>query len=355
MAVVPSGVRVLREAGHRVIVEQGAGRGCGIADDEFIGAGAEIAGSSEEVYGGSEMVVKVKEPLPEEYPHLREGLTLFTFLHLAPLPELTDRLVASGCTAIAYETVELTDGTLPLLTPMSEVAGRLSVQIGAHYLLKANGGRGILLGGVPGVEKGSVAIIGGGTVGLNAATMAVGVGAEVTVLNRGLDKLRYLDDLFGGRVTTLQANPSAIEGAVAESDVLVGAVLVTGARAPKLVTSEMVSRMKRGSVIVDVSVDQGGCVETIRPTTHSEPVYEVEGVIHYGVTNMPGAVPRTSTFALTNATLPYVVTIANLGLTGAVEKDEALARGVNVRRGDITCTAVADAQGKKAVPIESLL
>lgn len=355
MAVVPSGVRVLRDAGHRVLIERGAGKGCGITDDAFVSAGAEMVDSPEELFGTAEMVVKVKEPMPREYSYLREELILFTFLHLAPLPDLTDRLVESGCTAIAYETVELPDGTLPLLTPMSEVAGRISVQVGAYYLMGAQGGRGILLGGVPGVERGRVAILGGGTVGLNAAKIAVGMGAEVTILNKGLGKLRSLDDLFGGRVQTMQSSPSTIERVVAECDLFVGAVLLTGARAPKLVTGEMVSRMKRSSVIVDVSIDQGGCVETIRPTTHSEPVYEVDGVIHYGVTNMPGAVPRTSTFALTNATLPYLLTIANLGCAESVKQDEALARGVNVCRGEITCQAVAEAQGRQATPIEEIL
>ena len=355
VAVVPSGVRTLREAGHRVMVQRGAGSGCGITDDEFIGAGAEIVDSAEQVWSKAAMVVKVKEPLPEEYPFLRKELILFTFLHLAPLPELTECLVKSGCTAIAYETVELTDGRLPLLTPMSEVAGRLSVQVGAYYLMGAHGGRGILLGGVPGIERGRVVILGGGTVGLNAAKIAVGMGAEVTVLNKGLDKLRALDDLFGGRVKTLYANSSAIEKAVTECDLLVGAVLVPGAKAPKLVSAAMVSRMRKGSVIVDVSIDQGGCVETIRPTTHSQPVYEVDGVIHYGVTNMPGAVARSSTFALTNATIPYVAAIADCGLEGAAGTDEALARGVNVRRGAVTCAAVAEAQGKSATPVETLL
>ncbi|MCP3677347.1 MAG: alanine dehydrogenase [Deltaproteobacteria bacterium] len=355
VAVVPSGVRVLIDAGHRVLIERGAGSACGITDDAFVDAGAEIVDSPEELYGAVEMVVKVKEPLPEEYPYLREGLLLFTFLHLAPLPELTDRLVESGCTAIAYETVELPDGSLPLLTPMSEVAGRISVQVGACYLMGAQGGRGILLGGVPGVERGRVAILGGGTVGRNAARIAVGMGAEVTILNRGLDRLRSLDDLFGGRVETLQSNPSTIERVAVECDLLVGAVLVTGARAPKLVMREMVSQMKSGAVIVDVSVDQGGCVETLRPTTHSDPVYEVDGVIHYGVTNMPGAVPRTSTFALTNATLPYLLTIANLGFARAVSKDDALARGVNVCQGQITCPAVAEAQGKVTTPLEEII
>jgi len=355
VAVVPSGVSLLRDGGHRVVIERGAGKGCGIADEAFVSAGAEVVDSPEELYGGVEMVVKVKEPLPQEYPYLREGLLLFTFLHLAPLPELTDRLVESGCTAIAYETVELADGSLPLLTPMSEVAGRISVQVGAYYLMGAQGGRGILLGGVPGVERGRVAILGGGTVGLNAARIAVGMGAEVTILNRGLERLRLLDDLFGGRVQTLQSNPSTIERVVAECDLLVGAVLMTGARAPKLVTREMVRQMKRGAVIVDVAIDQGGCVETIRSTTHSEPVYTVDGVIHYGVTNMPGAVPRTSTFALTNATLPYLLTIANLGLAESVTNDDALARGVNVFRGRITCPAVAEAQGKESTPLEEIL
>ena len=352
---MPSGARTLREAGHRVMVQRGAGSGCGIADDEFVGSGAEIVDTAEQVWGKAELVIKVKEPLPEEYPFLREDLTLFTFLHLAPLPELTGALIKSGCTAIAYETVELTDGRLPLLTPMSEVAGRLSVQVGAYYLMGPQGGRGVLLGGVPGVERGRVVILGGGTAGLNAAKIAVGMGAEVTILNRGLEKLRALDDLFGGRVQTIHANSAAIEKAVAECDLLVGAVLVPGAKAPKLVSAAMVSRMRTGSVIVDISIDQGGCVETIRPTTHSDPVYEIDGIIHYGVTNMPGAVARTSTFALTSATIPYVTAIADLGCAGAVRTDKALGRGVNVRGGAITYAAVAEAQGKSAVSLETLL
>jgi alanine dehydrogenase len=355
VAMVPSGVKALVDAGHSVVLQGGAGMGSGIADDEYTAVGAETVDTLEDVYMRSDMVVKVKEPLPEEYPFLKEGLIVFSFLHLAPLPELTDVLIKSGCTAIGYETVELPDGGLPILLPMSEVAGRLSVQVGAHYLLSPNGGRGVLLGGVPGVESGKVVILGGGTVGLNAAKVAVGMGAEVTVIDKNLDRFIYIDDLFDGRVKTLASNTYNIEHAVSDCDMLIGAVHVTGAMTPVLVTREMVASMRDGSVIVDVSVDQGGCIETARPTTHSEPVYEVDGVIHYCVGNIPGAVPRTSTFALTNATLPYILALANLGFSRAVKGDAALARGVNVCRGKITCKPVADAQGKSATPIDTLL
>ncbi|MEK6599607.1 MAG: alanine dehydrogenase, partial [Deltaproteobacteria bacterium] len=275
--------------------------------------------------------------------------------HLAPVPELTAALIKSGVIAIAYETVELQDGSLPILTPMSEVAGKIAVQVGAYYLMKAHGGKGILLAGVPGVEKGKVAIIGGGVVGTNSAKMAIGLGAEVVIINSSLERLRYLDDIFGGKVKTLASNSYNIEKAVTEADLVIGAVLIKGAKAPRLVTRDMIGKMKKGSVIVDVSVDQGGCVETIKPTSHSDPVYEVDGIIHYGVTNMPGAVPRTSTFALTNATLPYVVKLANLGIIEALKQDPSLAKGVNVFKGRITYKAVADIMGEKFTPLEELL
>jgi len=354
VAITPAGVDVLIKAGHKVIIEKAAGAGSGITDEEYEKAGAEIAGNAHEVFERADMIVKVKEPLSQEYPLLRKGQILFTYLHLAPVPELTVAMIKSEVIAIAYETVELQDGSLPILTPMSEVAGKIAVQVGAYYLMKAHGGKGILLAGVPGVEKGKVAIIGGGVVGTNSAKMAIGLGAEVVIINSSLERLRYLDDIFGGKVKTLASNSYNIEKAVTKADLVIGAVLITGAKAPHLVTRDMIGRMKKGSVIVDVSVDQGGCVETIRPTSHSDPVYEVDGIIHYGVTNMPGAVPRTSTFALTNATLPYVVKLANLGIE-ALKQDPALAKGVNVFKGRITYKAVADTMGEKFTPLEELL
>ncbi len=354
VAVTSAGVDVLIKGGHKVIIEKGAGAGSGILDEEYERAGGEIVGTGKDVFKRADMIVKVKEPLPSEYPLLKKDQILFTYLHLAPVPELTKALVKSGVIAIAYETVELKDGNLPLLTPMSEIAGKIAVQVGAYYLMKANGGKGVLLGSVPGVEKGTITIVGGGVVGTNAAKVAIGLGAKVIVINRSLERLRYIDDIFGGKVETLASNPYNIEKAALEADLVIGAVLITGAKAPHLITRDMVSRMKKGSVIVDVSIDQGGCVETIRPTSHSDPVYEVDGVIHYGVTNMPGSVPRTSTFALTNATIPYVAKLANHGLD-ALKKDNALAKGVNVFKGKITYKAVADAVGMDLVPIEKLL
>ncbi len=354
VAITPAGVDALAKAGHEIIIEKNAGIGSGISDQEYINTGAEMLAEANEIFKRADMIVKVKEPLPQEYPLLRKEQILFTYLHLAPMPELTVALIKSGAVAIAYETVELPDGSLPLLTPMSEVAGKAAVQVGAYYLMKAHGGSGILLGGVPAVEKGKVAIIGGGVVGTNAAKVAVGLGAKVVIINRSLERLRYLDDIFGGRIETIASNSYNIEKAVADADLVIGAVLITGAKAPHLVTRGMVSNMKKGSVIVDVSVDQGGCVETIKPTSHSNPVYEVDGIIHYGVTNMPGAVPRTSTFALTNATLPYVIKLANLGME-ALKKDPALAKGVNVFKGKITCKAVADSAENNFTPLEKIL
>lgn len=354
VAITPAGVDVLVKAGHKVIVERNAGVGSGISDEEYRKAGAETADTAQEVFKQADMIIKVKEPFPQEYPLLRKNQILFTYLHLAPVPELTKALMKSGIVAVAYETVELENGSLPLLTPMSEVAGKIAVQVGAYYLMRAHGGMGVLLGGVPGVEKGRVVIIGGGVVGTSAAKVAIGLGAKVVIINQTIERLRYLDNIFGDRVETLASNFYNIKKAVIEADLVIGAVLIKGAKAPHLVTREMISKMKKGSVIVDVSIDQGGCVETIKPTSHSDPIYEVDGVIHYGVTNMPGAVPRTSTFALTNATLPYVIKLANLGIE-TLKQDPALAKGVNVFKGKITYKAVADAAGMDFVPLERLL
>ena len=354
VALTPAGVDVLIKANHKVVIEKGAGIGSGLSDEEYIKAGAEIVVTAQEVFKRADMIVKVKEPLPQEYPLLRKDQILFTFLHLAPVPELTKALMKSGVIAIAYETVELPDGSLPILKPMSEVAGKIAVQVGAHYLMKAYGGKGVLLGGVPGAERGRVVIIGGGVVGTNAAKIAIGLGAKVTMINREIERLRYIDDIFDSKIETLASNPYNIEKAVLEADLVIGAILIKGAKTPHLVTRHMISKMKKGSVIVDVSVDQGGCVETIKPTSHSDPIYEVDGVIHYGVTNMPGAVPRTSTFALTNAALPYVVKLANLGIK-ALKQDQGLAKGVNVFKGQITYKSVADAAGMDFAPLERLL
>jgi alanine dehydrogenase len=342
VGLVPAGVKALIELGNTVYIQAGAGVGSGIQDDDYAQAGALICGDGDQVWSRAEMIVKVKEPVPEEYSLLRENQTLFTFLHLAPLPELTQTLLAKKITGIAYETITEEDGSLPLLTPMSEVAGRMAIQIGAQYLERSQGGRGILLGGVPGVPPAQVVIVGGGVVGLNAAKIALGMGAQVTILDNNLPRLRYLDDIFLGRVATLASNSVSIAQSVRKSDLLIGAVLIPGASAPKLVTREMVSSMKKGAVIVDVSVDQGGCVETSRPTTHSQPTFLVEGVLHYCVANMPGAVPRTSTFALTNATLPYALKLARLGLREAMKSDRGLQDGINVFRGSVTCHGVAD-------------
>ncbi|MCB9759370.1 MAG: alanine dehydrogenase [Alphaproteobacteria bacterium] len=341
VGLVPGGVKALVAAGHDVLVQQGAGNGSGLPDDEYIRAGAEIVPTAEEIYGRAALIWKVKEPLSAEYPLLRAGQILYTYLHLAPDPTQTAALLEAGVVGIAYETVELADGTLPLLTPMSEVAGRLSVQSGAWCLTRHQGGRGVLLGGVPGVEPGEVVVIGGGVVGLNAVKMAVGLGADVTVLDIDLDRLRWFDDLYSGRIKTLYSNGHNIERALGRADLVIGAVLVAGARAPKLITRDMLSLMKPGSAIVDVAVDQGGCVETTRPTTHAEPTYVVDGIVHYAVANMPGAVARTSTFALNNATIPYGLRIANLGWEAALRADPALARGLNVVGGEVTNPHVA--------------
>ncbi|MBI5903363.1 MAG: alanine dehydrogenase [Deltaproteobacteria bacterium] len=352
VGMIPSGVRALAGSGHRVLVEKGAGAGSSIDDADYRQAGAEIADSPEEVYGKADLIVKVKEPRPREYALLKKGSILFTFLHLAADPALAQELLKRGVTAIGYETVELDEGALPILSPMSEVAGRLAVQVGAHCLLKPQGGRGVLLSGVPGVERGNIAIAGAGVVGVNAARIAAGLGADVLMLDTRMERFRYIDDIFGPRVKTLISNEYNIESALKRCDLLIGAVHVPGARTPRIITREMLSLMKKGAVIVDVSIDQGGCVETIRPTTHSEPTYEVDGVIHYGVTNMPGAVPRTSTFALTNATIPYILSIANLGLKEAVASTPAIKRGVNTHRGAVTHARVAEAIGLKAGALE---
>lgn len=356
VALTPAGVKALTGAGHTVYVEAGAGLGSGFTDDEYRATGAQILPSAAEVYAAAEMILKVKEPLPPEYPLLREGQILFTYLHLAAEPELTRVLMDRKVVAIAYETVQLPDGSLPLLTPMSEVAGRMAVQIGARFLEKPQGGRGVLLGGVPGVAPGRVVIIGGGTVGTNAARIAVGLGAHVTILDINAERLRYLGDIFQGRVETLYSNEYNIAAAVTQADLVIGAVLIPGARAPKLVTEEMVRAMQPGSVIVDVAVDQGGSVATIdRTTTHADPVYVKYDVVHYAVPNMPGAVPRTSTLALTGATLPYALEIANKGWRRALRENPALARGANVVEGHVVYEAVARAHGLPYVPLEEVL
>jgi alanine dehydrogenase len=348
--MTPGGASRLVEAGHRVVVETGAGEGSGFSDSDYRNTGALIVPSASDAWG-AELVVKVKEPLPPEYAFLRPGMVLFTYLHLAAERELTLEMMKRGVTGIAYETVELPDGQLPLLKPMSEVAGRLAVQTGAYYMEKVNGGSGKLIGGVAGVEPARVTIIGGGVVGASAARIALGMGAEVTVLDTSIERLRHLEEVLHERLVTRSADPLSIEEAVAEADLLIGAVLVKGARAPRVVTRRMVGRMSKGSVVIDVSVDQGGCIETIRPTKHSDPIYFVDGVLHYGVTNMPGAVPRTSTAALSNATLPYVVKLASLGIPEALASNPDLARGVNVHRGNVTYRAVAEAFGIEYRPL----
>jgi alanine dehydrogenase len=355
VGVTPAGVKALVEAGHKVLVEQNAGNLSSFPDDEYQAVGAEIVGAASDVWRLADMVVKVKEPIEQEYFHFREGLVLFTYLHLAPLQKLTQALLDKKVTGIAYETVKDRAGTLPLLTPMSEVAGRLSVQVGAAYLEKEHGGRGVLLGGVPGVPPGNVCIIGGGIVGTNAAKMALGLGAKVTLVDLNLNRLRDLDDIFNGRLYTLASNSYNVERAVCEADLVIGGVLIPGAAAPKIVTKAMVSKMKKGAVIVDVAIDQGGCIETARPTTHSDPSYEVDGVVHYCVTNMPAAVPNTSTLALTNATFPYVLKLANLGAEAALKADAGFAEGVNTYKGSLTYKAVADNQGRDFTAISSLI
>jgi alanine dehydrogenase len=347
VGVTPAGVKALIEAGHKVLVEHDAGALSAMPDDEYQDAGAEIVGSAYDVWRLADMVVKVKEPVEKEYRHFREGLVLFTYLHLAPIKDLTDALLDKKVTGIAYETVRDRAGALPLLTPMSEVAGRLSVQVGAEYLTKEHGGRGLLLGGVPGVPPANVCIIGGGVVGTNAAKIALGMGAKVTLVDLNLNRLRELDDIFNGRVFTMASNSYNIGRAVSEADLLIGGVLIPGAAAPKIVTRAMVEKMKKGAVVVDVAIDQGGCIETAHPTTHSDPSYEVNGVVHYCVTNMPAAVPNTSTLALTNATFPYVMRLAKLGARAAIQEDNGIAEGVNTYAGVLTYEAVAAAQQRE--------
>jgi len=352
VGLVPAGVRVLVLGGHTVLVEKSAGVGSGLSDALYAQEGAEIVDSAQEVWSRAEMIIKVKEPIEREYGYLRESLIVYTFLHLAAEKRLTEVLLDKGVIGIAYETVQEKDGTLPLLVPMSEIAGCMAVQEGAKYLEKEKGGRGILLGGVPGVEPGRVTILGGGVVGTNAAKMAVGLGARVTLLDSSLPRLRYLDDIFGGALETLYSNPHTVREYVSTADLLIGAVLKPGAKTPHLVTRSMVGEMRDGSVIVDVSVDQGGCIETSRPTSHHDPTYKVDGVTHYCVTNMPGAVPRTSTFALTNATFPLALEIAEKGYKISICDNFALKRGVNVFRGKLICRQVAESLGMEYSPLE---
>jgi len=354
VALTPAGALELIYGGHEVVVETGAGLGSAFADAAYERVGARIA-AVDEVWESSDLVLKVKEPIAEEYPRLREGLILFTYLHIAADEPLTRALVDSGVAAVAYETVEATNGALPLLAPMSEIAGRLASQAGAYFLEKPFGGRGLLLGGVPGVAPGRVVVIGGGIVGYNAAVIALGLGAHVTILERSLDRMRHLEEILSGRVTLLMSSSLQIESSVADADLVIGAVLIPGALAPKLVSREMIAGMKDGSVVVDVAIDQGGCFATSRPTTHSDPVYVVDEVIHYCVANMPGGVPVTATKALTNATLPYVEAIADLGLRDAVAADPGLAKGVNVLDGRVTYDAVAEAHGLGYSPLEDVL
>lgn len=355
VGLVPAGVKALKDEGHTVLVEYQAGLGSGIADEEYIGAGAEIVPTADELWARADMVIKVKEPIEPEYERMRPGQLLFTYLHLAPAPALTQMLLDKKVTGIAYETITNAQGFLPLLTPMSEVAGRMSVQVGATYLERPNGGRGVMLGGVPGVLPAKVVILGGGVVGSNAAKIAVGMGAQVTIIDKNLDQLRYLDDIFGSQIRTLVSNSYNIWQAIENADLVIGAVLIPGASAPKLITREMLPTMHKGAVIVDVAVDQGGCVETSHPTTHSQPTFVVDDVVHYCVANMPGAVPRTSTFALTNATLPYALKLASLGFEKAIRSDPGLKLGVNTYQGHVTHAAVAESQNRPYVPLDELL
>ena len=355
VGVIPAGVKALTEAGHTVLVETLAGDQSGFPDDEYQNAGAEIVGEADYVWGKSDMVVKVKEPIEKEYVYFREGLVLFTYLHLAPVRDHPDKLLESKVIGIAYETVRERQNTLPLLTPMSEVAGRMSVQVGATYLEKERGGRGILLGGVPGVPPAHVCIVGGGVVGTNAAKIALGFGARVTLVDVNLNRLRELDDIFGGRLYTLASNSYNLAHATREADLVIGGVLIPGSTAPKIVTRAMVSRMKKGAVIVDVAIDQGGCVETARPTSHSDPSYVVDGVVHYCVTNMPGAVPHTSTLALTNSTFPYLLRLASLGAREALKQDAGLAEGLNTWLGTLTHRGVAESQDRSWTPAANVI
>jgi alanine dehydrogenase len=355
VGLLPSGVHALVEDGHRVLIQTGAGRASSLADQEYADAGAVIVPTAAQVWQESDLVVKVKEPQPSEYPLLRPNLILFTYLHLAPLPELTQKLLDAQVSAVAYETIREGDGSLPLLTPMSEVAGRMAVQVGAQYLEAPSGGRGILLGGVPGVAPANVTIVGGGVVGHQAAKVAVGMGAHVTIIDRNLERLRQLDDIYSSQIVTLASNMHTIRESVRQADLVVGAVLIPGAAAPKLVRRDMISSMRTGSVVVDVAIDQGGCFETSHPTTHTDPVYIVDGVVHYCVSNMPAAVPHTSTFALNNATFPYLLELANGGLEAACRRNRALAEGLNTYKGHVMCRAVAESQGREWKELRMLL
>ncbi len=354
VGLVPGGVRALVKDGHKVLIEKSAGVGSGIPDDDYKAAGAAIV-DKKRLFADADMIIKVKEPLEEEYALFREGQILYTYLHLAPAPALTKALLKAKVRAVAYETIQLRDGSLPLLTPMSEVAGKMSVQLGAQFLEKHHGGRGVLLGGVPGVDRGVVTIIGGGVVGINAAKIAIGMGARVNILDVSAPRLAYLDDVFGNSVTTLMSHEENIQKAVVRSDLLIGAVLIPGAKAPHLVTVDIVKQMRPGSVIVDVAVDQGGCVETAEVTSHDKPVLVKHGVLHYAVPNIPGAVAHTSTYALTNVTLKYARDIARYGLEDAVRRDEALRKGVNCYRGRVVHAAVAASLGEKPVELETLV
>ncbi len=355
VGLTPAGVNALVNAGHTVFVQKTAGDGSGFHDDEYVKAGGQMLETADDVWAEGDMIVKVKEPIAPEYGRMREDQLLFTYLHLAPEFELTKQMMERKVTGVAYETITDRQGRLPLLTPMSEVAGRMSVQVGATFLEKMNGGRGILLGGVPGVPAANVVIIGGGVVGTEAAKMAVGLGAHVTIIDRNLDRLRQLDDIFLSKVQTLASSHFAISEAISHADLVIGAVLVVGAAAPKLVTRDMLHLIPHGAVLVDVAVDQGGCFETTRATTHSNPTYYEEGVLHYCVANMPGAVPRTSTFALTNATLPYALSLANKGFEQAIKDDAGLQEGVNTYAGKLTYDAVAESQSLEYTPLSSLI
>lgn len=355
VGLTPAGVRALTDAGHQTLVERGAGAGSGFEDALYEQAGARMIDVHKDVWQQADMIVKVKEPIAEEYERMRDGAMLFTYLHLAPDEAQTQALLDNKVTGIAYETVTDRRGGLPLLTPMSEVAGRMAVQVGAQYLERINGGRGVLLGGVPGVPGARVVILGGGVVGINAAKMAIGLGASVTIVDSNLNRLRDLDDIFLGRITTLASSRYAIHEAISHADLIIGAVLIPGAAAPHLVTRDMLKDVPNGAVVVDVSVDQGGCIETTHPTKHTDPTFYVEGVLHYCVANMPGAVPRTSTFALTNATLPYVLKLANHGFLEAMAIDEGLRNGVNTYAGKLTYQAVAEAQGRDYTPLDTML
>lgn len=355
VALVPAGAEVLVDDGHTVLVERDAGQGSGFPDDAYQAAGATLAATADEVWQRAEMIMKVKEPIAPEWPRMRAGQLIYTYFHFAASEELTRAVIGSRAVAVAYETVQLPGGELPLLTPMSEVAGRMAVQEGAKYLEKVHGGRGVLLGGVPGVAPADVVIVGGGVVGINAAKMAAGMGANVTILDVSLDRMRYLDDVLPANVTTLYSNRRNILGAIQRADLVIGAVLLPGAKAPRLVRREDLGLMKAGAVIVDVAVDQGGCVETIRPTTHDDPIYFVDDVLHYGVANMPGGVPRTSTFALTNATLPYARTLARLGWREACRRDPALRLGLNVVEGQVVYPGVAEAFDLPLADVASVL